>query len=73
MATRTERALVCRAEAPVKAFCQGHAILYRETSVWQVYRGILRFLYHVGAPLGQAGTLHQSSNQGAEIEPGTRR
>jgi IS1 family transposase len=31
----------------VKAFCQEHAISYYETSVWQPYQEMLRYLRHV--------------------------
>ena len=42
------------AQATVRAFCQARAIPYHETSVWQAYRGILRHLHRVSAPLRQA-------------------
>jgi fatty acid desaturase len=49
------------AQVTVKAFCQAHAIPYRETNVFQAYRDTLRYLHHVSAPLRQAGRGHQSS------------
>jgi fatty acid desaturase len=50
------------AQATVKAFCQVHSIPYREASIFQAYRDILRDLHHVSAPLRQTGKHHQSNS-----------
>jgi fatty acid desaturase len=52
------------AQATVKAFCQAHAIAYYETSAWQAYREILRYLHHVSAPLRQSDRGLQSPHRG---------
>jgi fatty acid desaturase len=44
------------AQATVKEFCQAHAIPYRETTLFQAYRDILRYLHQVSAPLRHADT-----------------
>jgi fatty acid desaturase len=58
------------AQSTVQAFCQARGIPYHETSVWQAYRDTLSHLHRVGAPLRQAGTPHQSTSCGSEIESG---
>jgi fatty acid desaturase len=35
----------------VKAFCEQHAVTYCETSLFQSYKDMLRFLHQVSAPL----------------------
>jgi fatty acid desaturase len=67
---RMARNKLKEAQPTVKAFCQAHAIPYRETSIFQAYRETLRYLHEVSAPLRQAGEGHQSNSRGTEIEPG---
>jgi fatty acid desaturase len=57
------------AQATVKAFCQAHAIAYCETSIWQAYREILRYLHHVSAPLRQSDRDKPTKHQGSRLEP----
>ena len=37
-----------RAQAIVRSYCREHGIAYTETSIWQAYRTILRYLNQVG-------------------------
>jgi fatty acid desaturase len=56
------------AQATVRVFCQAHAIPYCETGIIQAYGEVLRYLYHVSAPLRPAEKERRSNSRGSEIK-----
>jgi fatty acid desaturase len=58
------------AQATVRAFCQARSIPYRETSIVEAYREILRSLHHVSAPLRHTDKGHWGKSRGIELKPG---
>lgn len=61
------------AQATVRAFCQAHAIPYRETTIVQAYRETLGALHHVGAPLRHAGKSHRRHQRRRGLKSGQPR